>query len=279
VAEDEPRIEVLPSADETSAAAARLIADALRGAVQRRGRADWATTGGSTPIGIYKVLAAPPYRDDVPWDRVHVWWGDDRFVPRDHPQSNVLPLDQVLIRAAGYAGQSGAGDDGADVASKVEAGVHIPAENIHAMAMGPAIGAGRDTTWVASAYDRELRDADLPIAPNGTPRLDVVLVGMGPDGHVLSVFPGSTVFSNGGWVAPVAAPEHIEPRLARVSLSPDFLEAAGLVLVVALGEGKAETLSAVLGDTRDTARWPIQHARRSNAVWLLDAEAGAKLRR
>ena len=111
------------------------------------------------------------------------------------------------------------------------------------------------------------------------PQLDVVLVGMGPDGHVLSVFPRSTVFSNGGWVAPVAAPESIEPRVARVSLSPAFLEAAGLVLVVALGEGKAETIGTVLGDARDPARWPIQHARRSNAVWLLDAEAGAKLRR
>ena len=83
MAEDEPRIEVFPSADETSAEAARLIADALRDAVERRGRADWATTGGSTPVGIYKVLAAAPFRDDVPWDRVHVWWGDDRFVPRD----------------------------------------------------------------------------------------------------------------------------------------------------------------------------------------------------
>lgn len=279
MAEDEPRIEVFPSADETSVEAARLIAGALRDAVQRRGRADWATTGGSTPVGIYNVLAAAPFRDDVPWDRVHVWWGDDRFVPRDHPQSNVLPLDQVLVRAAGYAGQSGTGDDGADVASKLEAGVRIPAGNIHAMAMGAAIGAGHDTTWVAQTYERELRDAHLPLAPNGAPRLDVVLVGMGPDGHVLSVFPGSTVFANGDWVAAVAAPEHIEPRVSRVSLSPVFLEAAGLVLVVALGGGKAETISTVLGDVRDPARWPIQHARRSNAVWLLDAEAGAKLRR
>ncbi|MEA2550075.1 MAG: 6-phosphogluconolactonase, partial [Chloroflexota bacterium] len=105
----EPKIEVLPDPNAVAAVAAQRIATALAGAVGQRGRADWATTGGSTPIGIYRELAQPPLRDMVPWADVHVWWGDDRFVPRDHPLSNVLPLDQVLLRATAFAGLSGDG--------------------------------------------------------------------------------------------------------------------------------------------------------------------------
>lgn len=274
---DEPRIQVEATPDAVAAAAAGLIASALRDGVARRGRADWATTGGSSPVGIYRALGDVANRASVPWDRVHVWWGDDRFVPRDHPDSNVLPLDQVLLRAAAYAGESGAGDDGLDVEAGLEAGAFIPAANVHAMLMGRAIAAGHDTAWVAAAYDEELQAAGLPTAANGMPGLDVILVGMGPDGHVFSVFPGSTAFAGGGWVAAVPAPTHIEPHLPRVSLHPAFLEAARLVLVVAFGAGKAETIATVLGETRDPGRWPIQHARRSNAVWLLDAAAAANL--
>ncbi len=274
----EPRIQVQGTPDTVSAAAAELIADTLTAAVSRRGRADWATTGGSAPVGIYRALATGPLRERVPWDRVHVWWGDDRFVPRDHPLSNVLPLDDILIGAPGLSGSSGTGDQGFDARDR-RPGVPLPAANIHAMRMGEAIAEGHDTAWVAERYAEELEAAMLPIGANGVPSLDLVLVGMGPDGHVLSDFPGSTAFDGGGWVVPVPAPTHIDPKVARVSLSPSFLEAAGSVLVVAFGEGKASILSTVLGPERDVARWPIQHARRPNATWLLDAAAAAHLPR
>jgi len=269
----EPRIEVHATPDDVASAAAQLIVAGLRRGVEGRGRADWATTGGSSPVGIYRELGTAPLRDEVPWAGVHVWWGDDRFVPRDHPDSNVLPFDQVLLRAAAHAGQSGAGDEGLDVNAEVEPGAPIPAANVHAMPMGRAIAAGRDTTWVATAYDEELHSAELPLAQNGMPIVDVVVVGMGPDGHVFSVFPGSTAFSGGGWVAAVPAPSQLEPRVPRVSLHPGFLEAARAVLVVAFGAGKAATLATVLGEVRDPDRWPIQHARRSNATWLLDRKS------
>lgn len=252
----EPEIDVHDTPEAVSIAAAERIARELASASRRRGRADWATTGGSTPVGIYRQLAAAPLRDQVPWDLVQVWWGDDRFVPRDHPLSNVLPFDEVLLPE-----------------------VRIPVEQVHAMPMGAAIGAGRDTTWVASAYDRELIEAILPIAPNTYPSLDVLLVGVGIDGHVLSDFPGSTAFAGGAWVAAVPAPTQVEPRVARVSLHPGFLEAAGRVFVVAFGAAKAEILATALGEVRDSDRWPIQHARRGNATWLLDAPAASKLSR
>jgi len=274
--EGEPRIDVRATPDDVSVAAAELIASTLADAVERRGRADWATTGGSTPVGIYRVLATSPVRERVPWDRVHVWWGDDRFVPRDHPYSNVLPLDEVLLAAEAHSGESGTGDQSFDAGDRPP-GVRMPAANVHAMPMGQAIAHGQDTAWVAAAYQRSLTDALLPIGGNGVPSLDLVLVGMGPDGHVLSDFPGSTAFDGGAWVVPIPAPTHLDPKVARVSLSPAFLEAAGSVLVVAFGEGKAEILATVLGPERDRSRWPAQHARRANATWLLDTAAAARL--
>ena len=135
----EPEVRVFEDAEATSRAAAETIAAALIEAVRARGRADWATTGGSTPAGIYRELAVAPLRDAVPWSAVHAWWGDDRFVPRDHPLSNVMPFDQILMSAAARAGLSGAGADAAEVEVRMEPGVWIPDENVHAPQISSAI--------------------------------------------------------------------------------------------------------------------------------------------
>ena len=250
----EPSIRILPDAEATSRAAAEVIALALREAVEERGRADWATTGGSTPVGIYRALAAPPLLDLVPWAGVHVWWGDDRYVPRDDPLSNVRPLDREL-----------------------RPGVPLPVANVHAMAMDDAIASGAGPAWVAEASESALRQAGLEIAESGFPILDVVLVGIGGDGHVLSVFPGSPLFDATAWVSAVPAPTHIEPRVARVSLHPRILAEARIPMVVAHGAGKAAILASVLGAERDERRWPAQVARFAGAVWFLDRDAASSL--
>jgi 6-phosphogluconolactonase len=273
----EPRIHVLPDPAATSRAAAEAIAEALSAAVEERGRADWATTGGSAPIGIYEALATDPLRHQVPWARVHVWWGDDRFVPRDHPLSNVLPLDQVLMSAAARGGLSGTGADAAEVELEMEPGIFIPAEHIHAPPTGKAIARAMGTDWVAQEYERELRADGPPLAESGYPAFDLVLLGIGPDGHLLSVFPGSPLLDSDAWVAGVPAPTHVEPHVARVSLNPRVLDAARLVIVVVLGEGKAEILASVLGPERDVSRWPAQLARREGVHWFLDRAAAAQL--
>ena len=273
----EARIEVLPDPERTSRAAAAAIANALVDAVARRGRAQWATTGGSTPVGIYRELAVAPLRDRVPWRSVDVWWGDDRYVPRDHPLSNVLPLDQVLVSAAARAGLSGTGEYGVDVDLGTEPGVPLPVANIHAPRMGDAIGLAAGPEWVADAYTDRLRDAGLPASDDGFPILDVVLVGVGADGHVMSVFPGSALFDTEAWVAAVPAPTHIEPHVARISLNPRILEVARLPIVVAHGAGKAEAMASLLGGERDVRRWPAQLARREGAVWFLDRDAASSL--
>jgi 6-phosphogluconolactonase len=273
----EPRLEVLGDPEATSRAAAEAIVDALRDAVEARGRADWATTGGSTPVGIYRELSVAPLRDDVPWHAVNVWWGDDRFVPRDHPLSNVLPFDQVLLSAAARAGLSGTGEYAVDVDLGTEPGVPLPAANVHAPRNGDAIALSAGPEWVAQEYADRLRDAGLPLSDDGFPILDIVLVGVGPDGHVLSVFPGSALFDAQAWVSAVPAPSHIEPHVPRVSMHPRILELARTPIVVIHGAAKAEMLATVLGDERDVRRWPAQLARREGALWFVDRAAAASL--
>jgi 6-phosphogluconolactonase/glucosamine-6-phosphate isomerase/deaminase len=271
----EPRIEILDDPDAVSHAAAQLIASILAGAVEARGRAHWATTGGSTPTGIYRELAAPPHRDEVPWQDVHVWWGDDRYVPRDHPLSNVLPLDQVLVSMTARAGLSGAGADAVEVDLGIEPGAPLPPGNIHAPAMSHAIGAAAGPGLAADLYERELREAGLDLSAEGFPIFDLVLLGIGPDGHVLSVFPRSEVFDTKAWVTAVPAPTHVEPHVPRITLHPGVLDAAREVVVVVHGDSKRGILATVLGDERDARRWPAQLARREGARWFLDRAAAA----
>ncbi len=255
----EPTIRVLDDPTAASQAAAVAIAAGLRDADAVRGRADWATTGGSSPVGIYRALRVPPLREIVPWSNVHVWWGDDRYVPRDDPQSNIRPLDHELMPRRWQ--------------------VPLPAENLHPMRMDEAIAGDAGTGWVAEAYAQELRDAGVPVGENGFPALDVVLLGIGGDGHLLSVFPGSPLLESTAWASPVEAPTHIEPHVARVSLHPGVVEAAGRVIAVVTGAAKAEIVADIFGPERDIRRWPAQLARRSNATWLLDREAAAQLPR
>lgn len=275
----EPMLSVLATADDAAHEAAHRIADALAAAVAARGRADWATTGGSTPVGIYRSLSEPEFRDRVPWTAVHAWWGDDRFVPRDHPLSNVLAFDQVLLGAAALGGLSGTGEDGVSVALGVVPAASIEVGHVHAMPIGAAIGEGRPAGWVAETYEAELRAADLPLDAHGFPIFDAVLAGIGDDGHILSAFPGSSVFDDGGWVRAVPAPTHIEPHVERVSLNPAILASARVLLIVALGAEKREIVAQLLGPERDPVRWPAQLARRAGAEWLLDADAAAGLPR
>ncbi|HYN70468.1 MAG TPA: 6-phosphogluconolactonase [Candidatus Eisenbacteria bacterium] len=273
----EPTVSVFSTPEDAAHDAAHRIANALSAAATARSRADWATTGGSTPVGIYRALRESEFRDRVPWTAVHAWWGDDRFVPRDHPKSNVLPFDQVLLGAAALAGLSGTGEDSVSVALGVVPAAPIEVGHVHAMPIGVAIGEGRPASWVAEAYEAELRAADLQLDAHGYPIFDVILAGIGGDGHILSAFPGSAVFDDGGWVKAVPAPQHIEPHIERVSLNPAILPSARLLLVVALGAEKREIVAQLLGPERDPVRWPAQLARRAGAEWLLDADAAAGL--
>jgi 6-phosphogluconolactonase len=255
----EPAVSVVADGAALADEAARRVADALIAAVALRGRADLATTGGSTTAGLYLRLAAEPLRDRVPWARVHVWWGDDRFVPRDHPLSNVFALDEILLG--------------------VEHGVPLPTANVHPWPTGQAIGGDLGPEWCADEYAREAVAA-LPLE-SGVPRFDLVLLGIGPDGHLLSVFPGSPAIGSERLALGIAAPTHIEPHLPRVTFNPSILAATPAITVMVGGSAKAGILARVLdGPRTDPAAadgLPATLARRSNATWLVDSAAAGRL--
>ena len=253
----EPKVIVVGSAEAAAEAAADVIAATLIAAAAARGRADWATTGGSTPVGIYRRLSADPLRDTVPWPAVHIWWGDDRYVPRDHPLSNVMPLDDVLL-LGGH--------------------VRLPVANLHPFPTGAAIGEARGPAWCAAHLGAEMLSAGFR-AIDGWPVLDLVLLGVGGDGHILSVFPRSEAFKSTETALAIPAPTHIEPHVPRVTLNPAIVTVARAVLVVALGSGKAAVVGQVLAGERDVQRLPAGLARRGGATWILDEAAAAALPR
>ena len=259
----EPEILVAATPAAAAALAAERLAAAIAGAVGRRGRADVATTGGSTCPELYRALLARPLRDRIPWDRLHLWFGDDRCVPRDHPESNLRAVDTVLL-----AGDAAAGLEPAP----------LPPENLHPVPVDATLAAGGGPAKAAAAYEAALRVA-LPADAAGRPVFDAIIVGIGPDGHLLSVFPGSAAFDAPGWVVAVPAPTHVRPYLPRVSLTPGALDATPTLLPIAFGAAKAAILAAVLSGPRDERRLPAQRARRAGATWILDEAAAGSLPR
>lgn len=253
-----PELRILP-ADAVPVAAAEHVATVLAAALAERGVAHWATTGGSSAPGIHAALAASPLRERVAWDRVHTWFGDDRFVPYDHPLSNVLPMEAAML-----------GEEADDH-------VRLAGEHLHPWPIPEALAHGRGVDWVAARYAEALVGTVEPDA-TGTPVLDLVLLGVGPDGHILSVFPGSAAWDEAACCAGVPAPTHIEPHVERVTLHPRMVAAARHVLVIATGASKAANLGrAWTGD--DARELPVRAARIATATWILDPAAAADLPR
>jgi 6-phosphogluconolactonase len=242
------------SAAVADAAAVRLV-DRVLVAVSARGRADVALTGGSSPRAMYRRLLDPALAGRVPWDRVHLWWGDDRFVRRSDPLSNVFLADEALLAPDG---------------------IPIADEHIHPFPTDRAIEAGLGPQWCAATYATEVVSA-LP-SVDGWPAFDALLVGIGGDGHLLSVFPGSPALTSDRVGLAIPAPTHIEPHVERVTLNPAILGAAKHVLALAVGQGKAGIVARILEGPRDPAALPGILARRSTATWLLDVAAAAMLR-
>jgi len=239
-----------------AARAVDLLVDALRMAIARRGEAHLALTGGSSATALYGQLCGAERSRRVDWSRVHIWQGDERFVPSTDPLSNWSAARREWL-------------DHPD-------GPAIPAHHLHPMPVDEAIDAGHDAAWAAERYTAELERL-LPRVRD-LPALDVILLGVGSDGHILSTFPGTAPISEERQAAmAVEAPTHVEPHVARVTLAPHLLRAAGLVIVMVPGAAKAGIIARCLGSMRDPDRWPAQLAVRANAVWLLEPGSAAGL--
>jgi 6-phosphogluconolactonase len=210
---------------------------------------------------MYRALKDPAVRGAVPWSRVHLWWGDDRFVLPDDPLSNVLPY-RTLFEADGDAGP----------------GIVIPVAQVHPIPVAATLAAGGGPAEAAAAYARQL----AVLAPSdaaGMPVLDLLVLGVGPDGHVLSVFPGSAAWDAAASVVSVPAPTHIEPHVPRVTLNPRAIASARRILVVAGGASKAANLARAWAGDAHPRDVPVVAARRAAATWILDEAAAAALPR
>lgn len=255
-------IVVLDDAAAVAREAARRTIAALAAAVRERHVAHIALTGGSTAGPLYRELAAPQNHAALDWSRVHLWWTDERFVPSDHPDSNA---------GLAYAQLLGGGEEGAPA-------LPIDPVNVHPVPVEEALSDDDPVGLAAQRYAEELTRHIL-LARGGVPRFEVLLTGLGPDGHVLSIFPGSPALADDAPIAlAIAAPDHVEPHIARITLSAKSIADAGLVIVMATGTQKADIVATVLGTERAVNRWPAQVALSPNAAWLLDQAAAAQLR-
>jgi 6-phosphogluconolactonase len=253
-----PALHIVTGPDDMAGAAAEFIVGALAGAVRERGVAHWCTTGGSSAPGIYRALRSAPLRDGLDWSRVHTWWGDDRFVAAGEPLSNVTPFEAIM-REPG-------------------AGLPIDDSHVHPVPVTAVLGSGGGPAEAAAAYEAELRaSGPAAVASEGVPAFDLVILGVGPDGHILSVFPGSPVFDDPAWVSAVPAPTHVEPHVPRVTIHPRLVSAARSVLVATAGGSKAQVLARAWagGDPREL---PVRTTLLPQTTWLLDEAAAADLR-
>ncbi|MEP7360318.1 MAG: 6-phosphogluconolactonase, partial [Chloroflexota bacterium] len=151
---------------------------ALAAAIDERHVAHIALTGGSTAAPLYRELAADENRSAIDWSRVHLWWGDERFVPSDHPDSNAgLAYNELL----------GATEDSQPL-------LPIDIANVHPVRVDEALGDDDPVELAAQRYAEDLT-RNVLLARGGVPRFDVLLSGLGPDGHVLSIFPGSAALA------------------------------------------------------------------------------------
>jgi 6-phosphogluconolactonase len=250
------RLIVVAGARAVAEAAADRVVVVLGGAIEVRGVAHVALTGGSTAEGLYRALLAPARRPAVDWSKVEVWWGDDRLVARSDALSNVRAAEPIL---------------------DPDSGLGLDPRRVHPIPIDEARELGNDPAWIAATYAARLREG-APAGDDGIPLLDLVLLGLGTDGHILSVFPGSAALApDAPLVLDVPAPTHIEPRVARVTISPRLVSSARAVMVMVSGASKAASLAEALGGPLDPARVPGQLACGPNATWIVDRAAAAEL--
>lgn len=234
-------VRVFPSPEALRVASGLAVLGVMEDAVRGRGAAFVALAGGSTPAGTYGWLAD---RTLFPWEKVHFFWGDERCVPPDHPESNFRMVRGVLL-------------------DKLSA----PGPRVH------PIQAARPPDEAAAEYEQLLREV-VPAGADGVPALDLVILGLGEDGHTASLFPGTAVLEERSrLVLPGVAP--VEPS-ARVTLTFAAVNAARRVLFLVSGERKARIVRDVLEGP--TGLYPAQRVSPAGgAHWYLDAAAAAEL--
>ena len=204
-----------------------------------RGRFTIALSGGSTPRRAYELLAK---RTDIDWSKAEIFFGDERFVPADDPRSNYKMAREALLDH-----------------------VPIPAGNVHAI----PTDAG-SVEAAAELYDRTLRERLGGQLRDGS--VDLVLLGLGPDGHTASLFPDDApVVEQSKWAVAVGAPTAVQPPVSRVTATLPFLNAARMAIFLIAGADKRPVIAEILGNAPGASRYPAgMIAPREFCLWMVD---------
>jgi 6-phosphogluconolactonase len=236
-------INVAASVDQLTDQAAEVLREHAHAAGERRGRFVVALAGGSTPRRLYGLLTSEPWRSRVDWSIWHIFWGDERLVPLENPDSNGGEARRLLLDK-----------------------VPVPPEQVHyaPVELGPA-------GVVAGQYGAELR-AFFGSGAEPWPRFDLIFLGMGSDGHTASLFPGMPTLDERTQLVVASPPGVLPPPVDRVSFTLPVLNAARAVVFLVAGPDKRATLSRVLAGDREL---PAARVRPTDGElrWLVDEEA------
>jgi 6-phosphogluconolactonase len=239
------RIEVLSDLEALSLRAASIFVSAARNSIAKKKRFAVAISGGSTPRRLYTLLGSDAYRHRVDWQYVHFFWADERCVPKEDEASNFrTAFDTFLSKIA------------------------LPDRNIHRIK-------GEETPdKAAKDYEEEIRRS---FGESERPGFDLIILGVGEDGHTASLFPGSKSLEE---TVRLAIPVYLgEPRKNRITLTLPVLNNADQLLFLVTGPSKASVLSEILGEKEKRKWFPAGLVRpaHGNMTWLIDQEAAAKL--
>jgi len=239
---------IFQTPDELVQATAARVVEIAAQSIAARGVFSLALAGGSTPRALYKLLASDAWRTRIDWQNTHVCFGDERAVVPDSDDSNYRMARESLLNH-----------------------IDVPPQNIHHM-----IGEAADLDAAARDYEAQLRALPMPL---DLVPLDLVLLGMGDDGHTASLFPGTPALrETQRWcVATDVAP--LEPHVRRLTLTYPVLNAARHIFVIVTGKGKMQRAQAVLQGPRDIEKMPVQGIEPIDGelVRMLDADAAALL--
>jgi 6-phosphogluconolactonase len=241
-------IEILPDGDALAGRAADLFAQAAQEAAVARGRFAVALSGGASPQPLYRLLARQQFAQKVPWRRVHLYWGDERCVPPDDPESNYGLAERLFIRH-----------------------VPVPAENVH------RVRGEEGAAVAADAYEEELRALAARERPRSElPVFDLVILGLGRDGHFASLFPHSPALEE---VERLAVATEAPDGSPRVTVTYPVIGAARRVWFLVSGAAKAGMVAEVLEGLRVPKAVPAQAVApvKGSLTWLLDEAAAAEL--
>jgi 6-phosphogluconolactonase len=240
------QIEVLEDADQLARSVAGRIIEIVRESIDSWGQCTIALAGGSTPKRLYELLATQEYREQIDWAKVHFFLSDERYVPLDHPDSNFLMAKEALLD-------------------------HVPVRTDQVYPMLTHL----DPAEAAISYERQIRKV-VP-EEDGTPAFDLILLGIGDDGHTASLFPGTAALSVHDHLV---IENHVPQQDAmRLSFTIPLLQAARETIVLATGSGKADAVSKAIEGDVNLNETPSQVLRQSSGrvTFAIDQEAASRL--